>query len=94
MTAAIKKRGTLEVIYDILSIIKNHGNSIRPTPLLRCSNLSSERFQEYLSRLLEKGFIKEIEDTKNGKLITLTDKGFKYLERYKTITSFIEDFGL
>jgi len=29
-----------------------------------------------------------------GRLITLTDKGFTYLERYRAITSFIEDFGL
>jgi len=55
--------------------------------------LSSERFNEYFSELIGKEFVREIE-SKNGKLISLTDKGFKYLERYKTITSFIDDFGL
>jgi len=87
------KRGKLEVIYDILNIIRNNKNSIKPTPLLRKSNLSSERFHQYFLELLEKGFVREIND-KNGKLIILTDMGFKYLERYNTITSFIEDFGL
>ena len=89
----VKKRDKLEVVYDILNIIRNHKNSIKPTPLLRNSNLSSKRFQKYFSELLEKGFIREIKNN-NEKLITLTDKGFKYLDNYKTITSFIEDFGL
>ena len=89
----IKKRARLEVIYNILEIIKNNRNSIKRTPLLRKSNLSSERFGEYFSELIEKEFVREIED-KNGKLISLTDKGFKYLEKYQTITSFIDEFGL
>ena len=87
------KRGKLEVVYDILGIIVNHKNSIKPTPLLRFSNLSSERFKSYYNELLEKGLIREI-SYENGKLISLTDKGFKYLEKYKAITHFIEDFGL
>lgn len=90
---AAKKRGKLEVVYDILNLIKTKQNSIRPTPLLRQSNLSTDRFQGYYSELIEKGFIREIND-KTGKLITLTDKGFKYLEEYKTITKFIDEFGL
>jgi len=90
----VKKRGKLEVIYDILKIIMLHKNSIKTTPLLRQSNLSSERFLQYLSELLEKDFVREIKDSNDGKLITLTDKGFKYLERYKTINSFINEFGL
>ena len=88
-----KKRGKLEVVYDILSIIRNNKNSIKPTPLLRSSNLSTKRFHEYFAELLKKGFIREI-SSKNGKVITLTDLGFEYLEKYKTITSFIEDFDL
>lgn len=87
------KRGRLDVIHSILNIINENRNSIKPTPLLRKSNLSSARFNEYLSELIEKGFVREIE-SKEGRLITLTDKGFLYLERYGTITSFIEDFGL
>jgi predicted transcriptional regulator len=91
----VKKRSKLEVIYDILKIIKLHKNSIKTTPLLRQSNLSSERFLQYFSELLEKDLIREIKSgDNNGKLITLTDKGFKYLERYKEINSFISEFGL
>lgn len=90
----MKKRERLEVIRDILLIIRGHQNSIKPTPLLRYSNLSSQRFGEYLSELLEKGLVKELEDKKGRKHVTLTDKGFAYLERYQVIVGFIDEFEL
>ncbi len=89
-----KKRDRLEVIFDILKIISDHHNSIKPTPLLRCSNLSSSSFSEYYTELVAKGLVKEIADAKNKKYITLTDKGFRYLEKYRLILGFIDEFEL
>jgi len=89
-----RKRDRLEVIYDILKLISNNNNSIKPTPLLRKSNLSSSSFASYFIELVEKEFVKELEDSKGKKYITLTDKGFKYLEKYRWILGFIEDFDL
>jgi predicted transcriptional regulator len=89
-----KKRDRLEVIHDILRVIKDNDNSIRPTPLLRYSNLSSQRFPDYITELQEKEFIREERDKKGRKYYTLTDKGFQYLKRYKTIIEFIDDFNL
>ena len=89
-----KKRDRLEVIYDFLKIIQNNNNSIKPTPLLRKSNLSSQRFNEYFEEMKEKEFVKEVLDKKKRKHITLTDKGFKYLEKYSMITGFINEFEL
>jgi predicted transcriptional regulator len=89
-----KKRDRLEVIYDFLRIIQDNNNSIKPTPLLRKSNLSSQSFAEYFQEMLDKEFIKEILDKKKRKHITLTDKGFNYLEKYKMITGFIDEFEL
>ena len=89
-----KKRDRMEVIYDILRIIRDKHNSIKPTPLLRYSNLSSSSFSEYYLELMSKEFIKEIQDNKGKKYITLTDKGFKFLEKYQLITGFIEEFEL
>jgi len=89
-----KKRDRLEVIFDILSIIRDRNNSIKPTPLLRYSNLSSQRFQEYYAELTEKGFVREVEDRKGKKTVSLTDKGFRYLERYKVIVGLIDEFSL
>ena len=89
----MKKRDRLGVIFDLLKVISDH-NNIKPTPLLRRSNLSSQRFSEYLNEMLKKGFIREALDNKNKKFYTLTDKGFRYLEKYKTILGFIEEFEL
>jgi len=79
---------------DILKIIQNSRNSIKPTPLLRKSGLSSNSFKEYYVELLERSLIKEFIDEKNEKFVVLTKKGFKFLERYKTIVDFIEEFEL
>ncbi|MFA6073430.1 MAG: winged helix-turn-helix domain-containing protein [Candidatus Woesearchaeota archaeon] len=89
-----KKRDRLEVIFDILKIIRNHQNSIKPTPLLRYSNLSSTSFAEYYDELLKKEFVKELNDKKGRKYITLTDKGFKYIEKYELILGLINEFDL
>lgn len=87
------KRGKLEITKDILKIIQNNRNLIKPTPLLRKSGLSSNSFKEYYTFLLEKGLIKEI-IIKEDKQIILTEKGFKFLEKYKAIINFIEEFDL
>jgi len=89
-----KKRERLEVIYDFLKIIQDNHNSIKPTPLLRKSNLSSQSFSEYFEELLSKELIKEMKNGKGRKYITLTDKGFRYLEKYKYILGFIDEFEL
>jgi predicted transcriptional regulator len=89
-----KKRDRLAVVFDILKTIKDHQNSIKPTPLARQSNLSSSGFAEYYDELLKKGFVKEIIDSKQRKYVTLTDKGFNYLEKYRLILGFIDEFEL
>jgi predicted transcriptional regulator len=88
------KRDRLKVIYDILKIIKDNKNSIKPTPLLRYSNLSTKSFNDYMNELVKNEFIKQVIDKKDKKVFTLTDKGFRYLEKYRMIVGFIEDFGL
>jgi predicted transcriptional regulator len=87
------KRNKLEIIKDILTIIQSDHNSIKPTPLLRQSNLSSSRFKNYFSELIKKGFVKEI-DSKGRRYISLTEKGIRFLDKYKTIVNFIDEFEL
>lgn len=89
-----QKRDRLAVIYDILLIIQQKGNSIKPTPLLRYSNLSSQSFADYMDELRKKEFVKEVEDKRGKKFITLTDKGFRFIEKYKIILGFIDEFDL
>jgi len=90
----MKKRGRLEIIKDILRVIQENRNSIRQTPLLRKSNISTSKFKEYFNELLEKDFVKETKSNSGEKRIALTQKGFNFLERYKTIVNFIEEFEL
>lgn len=87
------KRNKLEIIHDILKIIQTNNNSIKPTPLLRKTNLSSTRFKEYFQDLKFKEFIKETNHG-NKRSISLTEKGYKFLEKYKTIINFIDEFEL
>jgi len=71
-----KKRDRLEVIYDFLRIIQDNHNSIKPTPLLRKSNLSSQSFNDYFEELLGKGFVKEIYDKKKKSISLLAIRAF------------------
>ncbi len=89
-----KKRERLEVIHDILSVIRDSGNNIKPTRLLYASNLSPQMFKDYLEELLGKRFIEQNEGGGSKKTYSLTKKGFDFLERYKAIVDFVENFGL
>lgn len=88
------KRGKLEIIRDILKTIQENKNFIKPTPLLRKSNLSSSGFKEYYTDLLERGLIREVTDTKGDKYVILTDRGFRFLDKYNAIIDFIDEFEL
>lgn len=89
-----KKRERLEVIFDILKVVRDSGNSIKPTRLLYASNLSPQMFKEYVEELLEKEFMRINADKKGRKFYSLTDKGYKFLETYRTVIEMIENFGL
>jgi len=89
-----KKRDRYEIIFAILGIVREHHNSIKPTPLLRYTNISSQSFSEYYAELKEKDFIREEFDKKGRKYVCLSDKGFKFLEKYREIKGFIKEFEL
>jgi predicted transcriptional regulator len=88
-----KKRERLDVIRDILQTIRQN-REIKPTRLLYASNLSPQMFKEYINELLSKKFIKLEVDDKEKKTFSLTKKGQDFLQEYKVIENFIENFGL
>lgn len=90
---AVKKRGRLEVMYDIVSTIRENNNSLGPTRLQYQSNLSPQMFREYIAELLEKKFILEFTNGKK-RLFSLTQKGFSFIEQFEVIQSFVDDFNL
>jgi len=89
-----RKRDRLEIIHDILHVIRQKGSGIKPTHILYKSNLSHQMLTDYLSELIEKSFIIEEVDKKGKKFYVLTDKGFNYLSEYKLIRDFADSYGL
>jgi predicted transcriptional regulator len=91
-----KKRGRLQIIQDILGAIRDKGGSIKPTHLLYKSNLSHQMMNDYIDELKGKGFITEemVGKKKLSKQFALTQKGYSYLQEYRTVVKFIESFGL
>lgn len=88
------KRGKLEIMRDILIIIRENKNRIKPTPLLRKSGISSLSFNEYYTEMLEKQLIMEVKSESGGKVISVTERGFRFIERYRSIVEFIDEFDL
>ena len=89
-----RKRDRLEIIHDILSVIRDKGEKVKPTHILYKSNLSHQLLQEYIKELIEKGLIEEKMLKKEKKTYILTEKGFGYLQDYSGIKTFMESYGL
>lgn len=88
-----KKRQRLDVIKDILQVIQKN-RKIKPTRLLYASNLSPQMFKDYIDELLAKGLIKTEIDENDKKLFFITPKGNNFIQEYKVVENFIENFGL
>ena len=88
-----RKRERQNVIKDILNAIRQN-HQIKPTRLLYASNLSPQMFKEYINELISKKFIKLDIDDKEKKTFSLTTKGNDFLQEYKVIENFVENFGL
>lgn len=88
-----KKRSRLEIIKDILEVIRSKQGKMKPTHILYKSNLSHQMLEEYLGELLAKQFIIQ-HQTSEGKRYSVTDRGFAFLDKYRAITEFSEGFGL
>jgi predicted transcriptional regulator len=90
-----RKRTRLEIIRDVLDVIKNRSGKIKPTHILYKSNLSHNMMEEYLGELIGKGFVVEdVAKGGKGKTYSITEKGVNYLSKYSMIAEFTESFGL
>lgn len=89
-----KKRDRLEIIYDILTAIRDKNGFVRQTHILYRSNLSHQMLVDYVSELIDKNFIIEKEDKKGKKYFELLKKGYNYIKDYKIIRGFVDSYGL
>lgn len=88
-----KKRNRLQIIRDILEVIRNKSGRIKPTHILYKSNLSHAMMEEYLKDLKTKEFIK-VRKLGNSRTYLITEKGIRYLQDYALVSDFTSSFGL
>ena len=88
-----KKRTRLEIIRDILNVIREKSGKVKPTHILYKSNLSHQMMEDYVSELLQKEFILELHEHKERRY-AITPKGSNFLDKYRTIVEFTDSFGL
>lgn len=87
-----KKRTKLEVVRDVLAVLKEHRN-VKITHLIYKSNLSYIIIKEYIKELTEKGMMKMNED--EGKsFYSITQRGLQFLKEFEKIKIFSEAYGL
>lgn len=89
-----EKRGRLEIINDMLDIIRSKGGKVKPTQIMYKANLSHEMLSTYMAGLLSKGFINEKKDKNGKRTYSLTDKGYNFLRDYKIIQGFVDSYDL
>ncbi len=87
------KRGKPEIVFDILSAVRDSSGQIKPTRLLYKSNLSHARLKLYLESLVKQELL-AVEKKHDKKLIALTQKGYHFLDEYRKMKQLIESFGI
>jgi len=88
------KRDRLEIIHDILSVIQEKQGNVKPTHIMYKANLSSQMLSDYLTEVIKRDFVTEVNEKSGRKTYTLTEKGFRYLKDYDTVRGFMDSYGL
>jgi len=85
------KRETLEIIHDVLLAVRK--GKVKRTHVMYKANLSPKMLDQYLKDMISREFVDE-NKIGSGKVYSLTEKGYKYLQEYSVIVDFIDSFGL
>jgi predicted transcriptional regulator len=80
----MRNRANLEIVYDILSFVRNRPEGAKPTHILYRANLSPTLLNHYLSMMMGDSLIKKIEE-KNKIRYQITKKGLNFLEKLKAV---------
>lgn len=83
----------MDIISDMLNIIRERGGSIKPTHLMYKANLSHKQMKSYLDELMKKNLI-QIGTSENDNKIRITKNGVEFNMKYLQMKDLEKTFGL
>jgi len=83
----------MDIISDMLNILRERGGSIKPTHLMYKANLSHKQMKGYLDELVKKNLIQPSVPGRDSK-ITITKKGIEFNLKYLQMKDLEKTFGL
>ena len=85
-----EKRTKLEIFYDIITAIEkeSYNQEAKPTRVQQRCNMSYDKFSKYVQALTHLNLINY------NSVLSITDKGRKFLKDYEKIKGFLTDMKL
>ncbi|MBI3623682.1 hypothetical protein HY212_06420 [Candidatus Pacearchaeota archaeon] len=88
----MKKRTKLEVIKDILEVLKQN-KKVKITHLIYKANLSNNSIKPHIESLLKNQFVLQ-EENDGKRAYQITQKGQEFLDEFKKMKIFEDSYGL
>jgi predicted transcriptional regulator len=83
----------MDIISDMLNILRERGGSIKPTHLMYKANLSHKQMKGYLDELVKKNLIQPNVPGRDSKIV-ITKKGIEFNLKYLQMKDLEKTFGL